>query len=209
MGNVIKQLKKAAGDNPIISVSHKPIKLGNNICVGDIGRSIYNIYNQVLIGAEAAKTKYVATAEDDVLYPEGYFDYRPREGVFSYNLLKWSLFTWVKPPLYSYRARETMTHLIVTRKDLIKTLKERFEKYPNPENIPEHLWGEPGRYNERMGLTPVDKEASQSDYPSVVFSTKEALGFGHLGTRKAHSKIRAYDIPTWGRAEDVLKLYAP
>jgi len=43
--------------------------------------------------------------------------------------------------------------------------------------------------------------------PNVMFSTEEALGFADLGKRKAHSKIRADEIPYWGTAEEVLSIY--
>ena len=66
--NVRRQLRAAAGDLPIVSVSQKPIDFGENICVGDIGRSHINIYRQVLIAAECAQTPYVALCEDDILY---------------------------------------------------------------------------------------------------------------------------------------------
>lgn len=63
---------------PIISVSQKPINLGYNISVGDVGLSDYNIYRQMQIGCLTAKTKYVCTAEADCLYPPtGYFDFEP------------------------------------------------------------------------------------------------------------------------------------
>jgi hypothetical protein len=63
---------------PIISVSHKPIDFGRNICVGDVGLSDYNIYRQMQIACLEAKTKYVCTAEADCLYPPtGYFDFKP------------------------------------------------------------------------------------------------------------------------------------
>ena len=66
---------------PIISVSQKPIDFGTNICVGDVGLSDYNIYRQMQIGCLAAKTKYVATAEADCMYPpHGYFNFNPPEG---------------------------------------------------------------------------------------------------------------------------------
>ena len=42
--------KESAGDTPIISVSQKPMDLGNNICVGDVERSSQNGYMQLLIG---------------------------------------------------------------------------------------------------------------------------------------------------------------
>jgi hypothetical protein len=34
--NIIKLLKKMCGDLPIISISQKPIELGENICVGNV-----------------------------------------------------------------------------------------------------------------------------------------------------------------------------
>ena len=55
MANTQKQLLVAAAGTPIISVSHKRMNLGQNICVGRIGRSSYNIYWQILQGVRAAK----------------------------------------------------------------------------------------------------------------------------------------------------------
>ena len=105
---VREQLIRVIGQTPLISVSHKPMDFGENICVGDIGRSVYNIYKQVLIGARAAKTKYVATAEDDVLYSPDHYLYKPEPGTFAYDVNKWSIFTWYNPPIMSYRERRTM-----------------------------------------------------------------------------------------------------
>jgi hypothetical protein len=210
MGNIQKQLLKAIGDTPLISVSHKPMDFGENICVGDIGRSAYNIYKQVLIGAKAAKTKYVATAEDDVLYPEEHFRYRPPEDTMAYDINRWGIYTWTKPPIFSYRDRRNMTSLIAPRDELIRTLEERFTKYPTPEDMHESIrkyWGEPGRYDSSLGISKVKNERYKSSIPHIMFSTPEALAFKHLGVRKAHSKVRAKELPYWGTAEEVLKLY--
>ena len=70
---IIKNLLVAADGLPIISVSHKPISLGKNICVGDVGISNHNIRRQTQIGAMEASTKYIALAESDCLYPKEYF----------------------------------------------------------------------------------------------------------------------------------------
>jgi len=75
--NTKKQLLKAIGNIPLITVSQKPTIIGNNctnICLGDIGRSHLNIYWQILQGCKAAKTKWVAMAEDDILYSEQHFN---------------------------------------------------------------------------------------------------------------------------------------
>lgn len=214
MGNVTKQLLKAAGDTQIISISQKPMALGTNICLGDIGRSKYNIYKQILIGAKAATTKYVATAEDDVLYPREHFEYRPtNDDVFAYDMSKWSVFTWSKPQRFSYReGRRTMTSLVVARDALVKTLEERYNKYPDPEKIDSNLynlyWGEPGRFEDHLGITKLKTESYKAAVPSIIFSTPKALGFEGLGTRKAHGGLVQYEVAPWGKAEDIAKLYA-
>lgn len=211
MSNVVSQLKKAVGDTPIVSVTHKPMKLGKNIVV-NMERSVYSIYKQILIGAREAKTKYVATAEDDVLYPPEHFQFRPGEGELAYDLNKWSIFTWYQPPVFSQRKnRRTMTSLIGDRETLIKTLEERYAKYPIRELVPElisrYYWGEPGRFEDHLGISKVNTIKYNSTIPSVVFSTPEALGFNNLGARKAHDPNRATELPYWGTAEQILKLY--
>ena len=77
---------------PIISVTQKPVRLGKNICVGDIGRSHYNCYKQIYIGVQNVKTKYVAMVEDDTLYSLEHFSHRPTsDNVFSFNHNMWFL----------------------------------------------------------------------------------------------------------------------
>ena len=212
LGNTQKQLLKAVGDTPIVCVSFKPMTFGTtNICVGEGGRSNYKLYKQVLIAAQAAKTEFVATAEDDMLYSAEHFQYRPKKDVFAYDIAKWSIFSWVKPPIFSYRPRKLMSSLIVTREALIRTLEERYAKYPTLEEASKTIYplyfGEPGRFEHHLGITPLKTEEYTSSVPNIMFSTQEALGYLHLGTRKAHSKTQADRVEPWGTAEEVLKLY--
>jgi hypothetical protein len=213
MANTQKQLLRAVGDTPIISVSQKPMDFGQNICVGDIGVSAYNIYLQILTGVREAKTKYVATAEDDVLYPPEHYAHRPTDDdTLAYDLSKWSIFTWTDPPIYSFRDnRRTMTSLIAPRETLLRTLEERYAKYPTVESIPKKLyeffWGEPGRFENHLRIHTVKTERFRCAVPSIIFSHPQAYAFAHLGTRKKHSSVRATEVAPWGKAEDVLKLY--
>ena len=215
MQNTQKCLLEAVGDTSIISVSFKPTVIGNNctnICIGEQKRSNFMLYKQILMGAKEAKTKYVATAEDDTLYPPEHFMYRPPEDTISYDLNKWSMFSWTNPPIFSKREnRRTMNMCVATRETLIRTLEERYTKYPIFEEIPkntfDYYWGEPGRFEDHLGIPQVNRDKFECKIPSIMFSTPEALGFLHLGTRKAHSPIRSTEIPYWGKAEDILKLY--
>lgn len=205
-----KQLIRVIGKTPLISVSHTPMDFGENICVGDIGRSIFNIYKQVLIGAKAAKTEYVATAEDDVLYSPDHYLYKPAPNIFAYDVNKWSIFTWHTPPLLSHRERRTMTSLTVSRQALVDTLEERFAKHPDPNKIPIRYWGEPGRFEGHLGITRLTHERWSAPTGSIVFGTEEALQFeGYLSKRKRHADRRATELPYWGTAEQIMAMYEP
>ena len=214
LANTQKQLLKAVGDTRIVSVSFKPTVIGTNctnICIGEQKRNNYMLYKQVLMAAREAKTEYVATAEDDMLYSAEHFTYRPKKDVFAYDVNKWSIFSWVEPPVFSFRVRKLMSSLIVTRDALVKTLEERYNKYPVFEEIPKEIfdlyWGEPGRFENHLGIPTVKTEEYKAAVPNIMFSTGEALGYLHLGKRKAHSPIKAESIEYWGSAVDVLKLY--
>src|SRR5687768_2212371 len=74
---VQETLLKNCGGLPIISVSQKPIDLGTNICVGDMGVSGFNMFRQVQIACGAATTAFVISAEADCLYPPDYFEFSP------------------------------------------------------------------------------------------------------------------------------------
>lgn len=206
-GIVRNQLTKAIGDLPLISVSQKPMDFGENICIGEIGRSHLNLYRQILIGAKAAKTKYVACAEDDILYSQEHFQIRPRAGNFGYNMNKWSIFTWSNPPVFSYRHRKVVNSLIAERDMLVEALEERFAKYPDDSKVPLKYWGDPGRYENYLGVTVRPTEEIYSKVPNIVFSHEEAFGFLSRGIRKSLGNPQAYEIPVWGKAADIVKLF--
>lgn len=217
MANTQKYLLEAVGNTPIISISFKPTILGDNCtnyCIGEQKRSNYMIYKQVLMGVQKAKTKYVAMAEDDMLYHPSHFVYRPpSDDIFSYNVNKWSIFSWINPPFFSFRVRKLMNSLIVSRDSLLRNLEQRYNKYPELEKIPpdiyQHYWGEPGRFENHLGITPIKCEEFMSESPNIMFSTSEALGYLGLGNRKAHGPKRSFFVNPWGTAQEVFNLYAP
>jgi hypothetical protein len=212
MKNIQDKLVEVIDDAPIISVSQKPINFGHNICVGNIGRSIYNLYLQVLIGLREVKTKYVAIAEDDVLYPKEHFEYRPPDNTLNYDVNKWALFVWDRHPIYSNRpGRRTMTSLISTTDTLREHLELRYGKYPTVASIPpeiyKYYWGEPGRFEGHIRLPALRVQRYQSVIPHVTFYTPESLGYAHLGHRKAYGPVQTDTLPFWGKASDVIKFY--
>ncbi len=213
--NTVKQLCKAADKLPMISVAQtKETGLGQQILVGDIGRSHLNIYRQILIGAKAAKTKYVALAEDDILYSfEHFHSFVPDGDYFLYDMAKLSIFTWSKPMCFSFRHdRKVINQLIAPRELLIEALEERFKRVEEllkimPESEIIKSWGDIGRYERRLGVTPRKTQDFMSHCPSIVFSHEHAFGYLSMGERKALGSLRIDKVWYWGWASDCMKLY--
>lgn len=206
-----KQLLAAADGIPIISVSQEPLELGENICVGNIGVHTFNIYKQFLIGAKAAKTKYIAAAEDDVLYSHEHFHTRlPAPGTFLYDMNRWTIFTWSKPPIFSYKPDRVVLHQLICERDLfIEAMEERFSKYPDQSMRKVFRFGEPGKHRDEKSLGVKLRVAKRfwSKKPSIVFCHREALQYVQFGKRKAPGPERKKHLPGWGAAVDIAKLY--
>jgi hypothetical protein len=201
-----EQLLKAAQGQPIISVTHKPTDLGDNIVV-DLPRSQASIYRQVLLGAKQADTKYVAVAEDDVLYSPEHFKFRPSNKHWGYNMNAWSIFTWSEP-MFTYKApsgRRNLNGLTCERQLLIDHLEERFKLWPDEVDI--NIFGEPGKYDNQLGTLPYPSQDFYTNPPNIVFSHQANLQFEGLGTRKALGQIRATEIPYWGTAKQIRSYY--
>lgn len=165
-----------------------------------------SIYKQALIGAKAAKTKYIALCEDDILYSPEHFKYRPSEGKFAYNMGTWNIHTWGEP-LFTIKGggRINLHSLVCERKLFIEAMEERFAKWGDSADI--RNWAEPGKYEKNLGVTVREVEYFYTNPPNIAFSHQTALSFDNLGTRKRLGEVRATEIPYWGRAEDIVKLY--
>jgi len=197
-----------------VAVTHKPMPVEENIIVG-MDRSHFNIYRQALIGAKVAQTKYIALAEDDVLYSPEHFKYRPKDdNKFAYNLGAWSIFTWGEP-IFTHKGtvRRNLNSLICSRELFIEAMEERFAKYPEPGGMLkgyklEQLWAEPGRYERNIDVTIRESETFHSNPANIVFSHQHELSYETgLGERKRVGEYAAYEIPYWGRAETIRSFY--
>lgn len=199
-----QRLLTTIGNTPLISVSQKPLKFGQNICVGDIGRAYSNVYRQILAGAKEAKTDYVGMAEDDTLYPPDHFDehYLPPLDAFGYNMSRWSIPTWVKQPIYVMTNRLCNSNMVAPRKLLIELIEKRILINNNQGK----LWSEPGKHDEQYGLGKY-KIHQYMTTPVVSFIHKETLAFSFLGERKRLNPMRALDIPYWGHIKEMMKIY--
>lgn len=199
-------LIEAAGNNPIITIAkelqswgHKNITQDGDICVN-------SIYKNMLIGAKLATTKYIGIAEDDTLYEQEHFNsFRPALDTFSYNLCRWQIHTW--EPIYYLRHRYGNFALIAPRELMIETLEEIYDKYP--KGIPDGLAGELGRVRieKRLGIT--HRKNTQFETTIGIVCVHHENGLDPYEQRKVKrlGKIRAYDIPYWGRSRDLIKRF--
>lgn len=218
LANTKMQLLTAIGELPMVIVSQKPTLFGDNsvnVCIGDVGRSHLTLYRQILAGCKYAKTAYVALAEDDILYSYEHFHSKvPNGDYFLYDMNKLSLFTWTKPPMFSFRHnRMVVNQLIAPRKLLIEALEERFARVEalKAQGIPEERiiknWGDLGRYESYLGVTVRRTDTFMCTCPSIVFTHPQAYGYLNHGKRKRLGDLRIIEVPYWGRANEVLKLW--
>jgi hypothetical protein len=194
-------LLEAAAGAPIITFSKKPLKWGDENVIQKEKICATSIYRNVLKGAKMAKTPFIGIAEDDALYPEEhYYAFRPKDA-FAYNKTRWGIFSWGKPT-YFWRERRSNMAMIAPRELAIEALEERFAKDAQS-------WGELGnwRLEKRLGITIRRDVAFHTTIPIVYFHHEKGLDPHERTRRKRMSMVRAFDIPHWGRAEELRKKF--
>jgi len=196
-GRIQENLLKVRGGLPIISVSQKPIDLGINICVGDVGASGFNMFRQVQIGLEAATTQFVISAEADCLYPPDYFTFIPERDDISYR--DSNLYVMPDKRSFYFYKKEGATHAqIVGREFYLKRLNELFKGAPKwstkEKNFPKERWHKADVF---------DKIAYwKSENP--VFQIKTHKGMRYY-THSDRTPIPS--IPYWGSGKDARRYY--
>ncbi|KKR03303.1 MAG: hypothetical protein UT26_C0004G0005 [Microgenomates group bacterium GW2011_GWC1_39_12] len=191
---------------PLIIMSRKPMDWGTINMIQDKPKSLSNIYWQLLRAAKASTTDYVAVVEDDSLYPFEHFLQRPNKNCIGYNMNHWSVFTHGEP-IYSWRNRRGNYSMLSYRKLVIEALEERFAKYPN--GTPDNITGEIGRpmVEHNMGIALREVEEFETTVSIINFNHPYASDDLQLRQRKVHGHIRAYDIPLWGKASELIKRF--
>lgn len=168
-----KALVDAARGKPIISVSQKPLSFGNNICVGDIGRTHLSLYRQMLLGGAAATTEFVALAEHDCLYTPEHFDWIPRRAnVFYYNVHHYFV-QGAGPHFgeYSWTKRRPLSQLIAGRDVFMEAITEKVWMLEHGWMIRKGMAGacEPGTIPPEKAMVPVPVEhMMRADAPDFV-----------------------------------------
>lgn len=181
------------------------MNLGTNL-IDTEKKCYFNIYMQILRGALLTKTPYVAMVEDDVLYSKEHFiQFRPKSTEVSYNRSRWSLFSW--DPIYCLRQRVSNCSLIAPTKLLIEALSER--KAVWPDGAPDKISGEVGRpiIDKRLRVTIRNKVEWYSTTPIIQLNHQSGSDVHARKKWKKHGQLKAYDIPHWGKATNIARIY--
>ena len=192
--NVRQHLLETSKGKPIVSVSQKPLKFGDNICVGEIGYSAVNVYQQILVGLRAIKTKYVVLCEDDTIHSSEHFDLMPDDDTVLYN------WRWNVMPTYFYfrRHRNGLCTCIVPREFMLALAEKKLEAYEITKNP--LAFAEPGRRERNVGLPPVKVMGVSTEVPSLTF--RHPISLSGIG-RSLNSDRKAESLPFWGKASEV------
>lgn len=183
---ITERLQQHAGTLPIISVSQKPMALGTNICVGDVGMSNLNGFRQMLIGAEAATTPYVLFAEADFLYPKEYFEFvPPAPGMYYYDSV-WIVHRITRYGRGAFRKKMSEGARVCDRESFVRAYDKWLKRWPTWSRTKiDKKCGDPFMFEEHPG---------RFGGPPVV-SFKSGLGLRYV---THHDKQGVLTLPTWG-----------
>ena len=194
---VIDNLLVVSNGLPIISVTQYSLNLGENICVGDVGCSGFNMFHQVQIGCAAAKTRFIISAEADCLYPPDYFQFIPKRDDVCYR--DSNLYVMPDARDYYFYKKEGATHAqIVGREFYLDTLTALFRDAPQwsveEKNFPKERWHKEDVFD--------TIEYFRTVYPVIQIKT-------HRGMRYyTHSeRIPISNVPYWGDGKKVRAYY--
>lgn len=208
-----KHLLDARQGYPLITVARKQLDFGDVNILDTGAKSATNYYVQLLAAAKIATTPFIGIAEDDTLYHKEHFScYRPAMDVFAYNEHKWTLATWV-PKVYSRNDNRAGAAGIYPREECIDALTERLSIIPPDAPLTWHYRkGEPGTGREdELGVKRRRSVGFKSETAIIQFDHEHFSNWTNNPNTVArrHKKrfgiVKAYDIPYWGKAEELVK----
>lgn len=223
-----EKLLSAAKGKRIVSVSQKPLNFGDNVCVGDIGRSALSIDKQIRAGLEQVTTPFVAIAEHDCLYHYSHFNFEPpdRENFwYNDNCYLVQLRNKDHPQyngMYSFfRRRRVQSQLICSRDALAEATDKKIaiisDSNWHSRYYPRSRIGEPGaNWLERTqrlikpdtihlwkDIKSYITEYHAKDWKTKIPNLDIRHGDNFTGQRRGYR--RTWELPYWGKFfEDVL-----
>lgn len=198
-----ERLVRNCAGTPIISVSQKPIELGVNICVGEVGASAQNAWRQLQLGVQAATTKFVCPAEADFIYPREYFQFRPmREDLFYIASPLWVAFAQRGyGHHFSLKPRGSEAAMVVGRQALLDRLEVILAGHSQWGTADAGYPGEAGKVTFLYSSRTTPRGEWTLRTPVVTFKTDQNI---HKKTpHDVESKCK--DLPGIGNVYDLLR----
>ena len=191
---IIGDMLSKKDDLPVFSVTQKPMELGTNKAVGDVGTSGFNFCRQLQMVVELAEVDYVISCEADCLYAPDYYTFIPPEPGKVYRNSNNYVLPYKKDYFHSKSSQTAFQ--VADRKFLLDRLNHLLEGQP--------------QWNTKMKNFP--KEIGKPFLRGwETFKTKYAC-FGiktGRGMRKhtVSGKEKVYELPYWGTAREVRDRY--
>jgi hypothetical protein len=191
---VVLDLLEKVGDQPIVSVTQKPMNLGKNISIGDVGASGFNFCRQVEIACKVAETPFVISAESDCLYSPDYFKFRPERLDVPYRNTN----IYVQKYGQDYVCKKSMSTFsqVVGREFYLSRLEKLFKDMPDwnskMKNFPKEIRRKLFRHFETF----------TTEFPCISFKTGKGM--------RRHSdtdEVPVYDLPYWGNIKELRQKY--
>lgn len=208
----LEHLLRAIDGRPMIVSSREPMDFdrpGTEYLIQTGPIRAWTVYSEILRAARIAKTKFIAIAENDTLYPARHFnDFRPPDDAVAYDMSRWSIFSWVKQPYFSAIRRQGNFAMLGPRQLVIDALEEREAKYPNGKD-----WsGEIGRADieRRLGVHRNKLVEWYCIEASINLCHDRGLSPTYLNTpgrERKPGELKAIEVPGWGRAAHIAEIY--
>lgn len=183
---VRKQIRKACGPIPIISVSQKPLKFGKNICVGEQPRAYSSMYKQLLAGLEAAPPdSIVYLCEHDVFYHPSHFAHIPKSKNHAYFNVNRYHYRQGRDCFLRAKGKRALSQCVAYRDMLIAHCKERLAKWDAGEAT-------------RMSIRWYEFESSRPNVDIRHGDNLTSMGSYKGGYFRGSNKNTVANLPGWG-----------
>jgi len=204
---VRRNLAEVSGPIPIISVSQKPLRFGDNICVGEKPRSTQSMYEQILIGAEAApEGSIIYLCEHDVFYHSSHFAKLPKDkGAFYFNTNR---YYW-RPGMAGFfpaPGNKAFSQAVASREYVIAHCKKRLADW-GPLKVRNFQWkSERPNVDVRHGQNLTGDGKYKQDYFNGKRKLITNLG-GWGGPGHFQSKVKYKGTMRWDILQELINLY--
>jgi hypothetical protein len=194
----------AAGGNLIVSVTLQPLAHKKNIVL-KAEPGILTMFRQILAGLEALDTEFAFLAEHDVLYPEGYFEFRPpRSDVYYYNTNVWHVDASSGQAI-SYTAKRT-SQLCANRELLVEHYRKRVALV-EANGFSMKMGFEPGSHSRAERVDDVTSDVWRCAIPSIDIKHGKNLTPARWAQSQFRDQRNCRDwqtgdgVPGWGKTK--------